>query len=56
MSELNSEINPQPPAESTESGGNSVALAAIIAITIVTLACILSCTVTTVAFFINAPW
>lgn len=55
MSEINSEIA-QSNVETTESAGNSVAIAAIIAIVIITLACILSCTVITVAFFINAPW
>jgi flagellar basal body-associated protein FliL len=34
----------------------SVWIAAIIAFTIVTLACIAACTITTYAFLVNAPW
>ena len=56
MSDLNSEAAPQPPVEVQESNNNSVALAAIIAIVILTLACILSCTIMTVVFLYNAPW
>jgi hypothetical protein len=56
MSEINSEDAQQPLVEVQESNNNSVALAAIIALVIITLACILSCTVMTVAFLINAPW
>jgi hypothetical protein len=56
MSELNSEAVQEPPVEVQESNNNSVAVAAIIAIVILTLACILSCTVMTVAFLVNAPW
>jgi hypothetical protein len=33
-----------------------VAISAIVAVTVIVLACIAACAVTTVMFFINAPW
>lgn len=42
------------PAEKKES--NAVAIAAIIAMTIIMLSCILACTITAFAFLTNPPW
>ncbi|MFH2104217.1 MAG: hypothetical protein ABIJ39_12765 [Chloroflexota bacterium] len=46
-----SELNPTPPKQS-----NAVGVTIVIAVTIVTLACILACTGTMITFILNAPW
>jgi hypothetical protein len=55
-----SEQSPEPIptySEPTENkGSNAVAIASIIAITIIMLACILACTITAFAFLTNPPW
>jgi hypothetical protein len=56
MSEINSETAQPTPVVVRENDDTSVALAAVIAVAIITLACILSCTIVTVAFLYNAPW
>ena len=56
MSEINPEA-PQPaPAVVKQNEDTKVAMAAVIAVAIIALACIVSCTIVTVAFLINAPW
>ena len=55
-----SEQSPEPlptyiePTEKKES--NAVAIASIIAMTIIMLSCILACTITSFAFLTNPPW
>ena len=56
MSEPNSEPAQPNPVVVKEKDDTSVALAVVIAVAILTLACILSCTIVTVAFLYNAPW
>jgi hypothetical protein len=56
MSKLNSEPAQPTPVVVKEKDDTSVALAVVIAVAILTLACILSCTIVTVAFLYNAPW
>ena len=41
---------------SKEGGKNTIGVTAIVAITIVCLTCILSCTGVMIAFLLNAPW
>lgn len=56
MSELNSET-PRPTYTTVKRDDDTkVAMAAVIAVAIIALACIVSCTIVTVAFLINAPW
>jgi len=47
---------PMPPEPAPGRSDRAVAIAAIIATTIVALACILACTITAYAFLVNAPW
>jgi len=56
MSEYDPQNAPLPADQVPMQRNNSVWIAAIIAFTIVTLACIAACTITTYAFLINAPW
>ena len=55
MSEYISETDQ---VQSNTPGGcsNSVWIAAIVAVTVVTLACIVACTITAYVFLANAPW
>lgn len=56
MSEIKPEA-PQPaPTVVKQNDDTKVAMAAVIAVAIIALACIVSCTIVTVAFLINAPW
>ena len=69
MSELAPEISPNPSdapevtstaagaqARSTSDSSRSVAITAIVAVTVVSLCCIISCTVVMFAFVNNPPW
>lgn len=55
MSEYTPETS-QVQANTSRGCSNSVWIAAIIAVTVVTLACIVACTITAYAFLGNAPW
>jgi hypothetical protein len=55
MSELNS-VPKETPVHSPGIQGNTVAIAIIAAVTIITLTCIISATAVMIAFFVNAPW
>ena len=56
MSEYNPEDTAQINMETSKSSGNAIAVAAIIAFAIVSLACIAACTIMAYAFILNAPW
>jgi len=54
-----SEYTPETEQEQVNTPGgcsNSVWIAAIVAVTVVTLACIVACTITAYVFLVNAPW
>jgi hypothetical protein len=55
MSELNLEST-EAHVESPQRWGSAAVIVAIIAAAVVTLACIVACTVVAYAFLINAPW
>ena len=56
MSEFNPEEHQVQMDESPSGCSNTIAIAAIIAFTVVALACIMACTITAYAFLLNAPW
>jgi hypothetical protein len=45
-----------PPLSTTQPRTNRVAIAAILAVTIILLACVLACASIVVVFLFNAPW
>ena len=55
MSEPTPDIK-SPQFQPSQGASDKVAIAAIIAIAFVTLACILSCTILGFVFFTNPPW
>jgi hypothetical protein len=56
MSEFEPQGAPLPDEQPPTERSNAVWIAAIIAITVVSLACIIACTITAYAFLVNAPW
>jgi hypothetical protein len=56
MSEQSPEPIPTYPASTEKKESNAVAIASIIAMTIIMLSCILACTITAYAFLMNPPW